>query len=390
MSEPKASTAHDGLVRVRSVGAGVQSTAMQLLSIEGILESDGFSIFSDTGWEHPEVYEHLEALERWTTRQGGPPIHRASRGNLRDDVLDPAVFATIPAWTRHGGVVDVPVAYGPCPTCDGFHLLSDDDDACADCGASGVVPVRWERRPSAATLGRIIRQCTPKYKVEPLEQKMRELLGARVWFEECRYCMGSGFRVAPWRSEKIEARCSICRGSGQRRRVGSIPPGIAVEQWIGFSTDEMERATTLGFPSWSTPRHPLLEIGWSRSRCIEWMDERGWKGVAKSACLGCPFHDDDTWLDIADRDPAVFAELVEYDRQIRHGDGLNAERFLHQSRLPLNEAVAQYRAIKADLGEQLYLMNEYRPKRKVRHCNPFGCRSEEMDDEVPVVVGRIA
>lgn len=376
------------LVRVISLGAGVQSTAMQLLAIEGeLVERVDFSIFSDTGWEHRDVYEHLDALTRWSDEQASLPIHRAKRGNIQDDVLDPTVFATIPAWTKTGGVVSVPVAYGPCPTCDGFRLVSDEEDGCADCMVTGVIPIRWEDRPSKSTLGRIIRQCTPKYKVEPLEQTMREVLGAKVWQELCRYCHGTGARVAPWRSVKIEGRCSICRGSGERRRVGSVPPGVAVEQWIGFSTDEYERATTLGFPSWSTPRHPLLDLGWSRADCIAWMAERGWKGVAKSACMGCPFHDDDTWLDIANRDPVVFAELVAYDRAIRHGDGLNAERFLHESRLPLDEAVAHYRTLKADLGDQLYLMEEYRPKRKVRHCNPFGCRAEEIDDDVPVTIG---
>lgn len=376
-----------------SCGAGVQSTTMDV----GATERDEFppadvAIFSDTGWEHPEVYDHLDALERYNAENGGPTIHRATRGNIAADVLNPDVFATIPAWTKQGGVISVEVEWTACPTCPGFRLRDeyDLDDGCPDCLNTGLVPTRWEDRPADATLGRIIRQCTPKYKVEPLEQKLRELVGAKVWTEECRFCGGVGRRVAPWRREKVEGLCSICRGSGERRRVGSVPDGTRVEQWIGFSTDEWERATTVGFPSWSTVRHPLLELGWSRQKCIEWMAERGWKGVAKSACLGCPFHDDDTWLDMADRDPVIFAELVEYDRQLRHGDGLDAERFLHERRLPLDEAVNAYRTLKADLGEQLYLMDEYRPKRRVRHCNPFGCRSEEIDDEVPVAIGRVA
>lgn len=375
------------IVRVISLGAGVQSTAMQLLTAEAdLVERVDFSIFSDTGWEHADVYSHLDALERWSMDQAGLPIHRASRGNLRDDVLNPDVFATIPAWTKSGGVVSVAVEWTPCTTCKGFRFLADAADGCVDCNATGAIPVRWEDRPAKHKMGRIIRQCTPKYKVEPLEQKLRELVGAKVWYEECRYCDGAGTRVAPWRRHKVEGRCSVCRGSGERRRVGPVPPGTVVEQWIGFSVDESERATALGFPTYSRPRHPLLEIGWTRQRCIEWMAERGWKGVAKSACLGCPFHDDDTWLDIADHDPDVFAELVEYDRAIRHGDGLDAERFLHESLLPLDEAVARYRSLKAENGDQIYLLEEFRQRRKVRHCNPFGCRAEEIDEDQSIGV----
>lgn len=383
------------VIRVGNCGAGVQSTTMQLLAVEGeLVEPLDFSIFADTGWEHRDVYEHLDALDRWSMEQAGIPIHRASRGNLRDDVLNPAVFATIPAWTKSGAVVSTPVAYGPCPTCDGFRLLSDPQDGCQDCNATGVVPVRWEDRPAKQTLGHIIRQCTPKYKIEPLEQKLRELLGATVWFEPCRYCASTGRRVAPWSALKIEAVCSICRGSGERRRVGSVPPGVQVEQWIGFSTDEYERATELGFPSYSKPRWPLLELRWSRQACIRWLADRGWKGVAKSACVGCPFHDEDTWLDIADNDPQTFSELVDYDKALRHGDGMQAERYLHEFRMPLDEAVDHWRRLKADRGEQLYLMEQFKPKRKVRHCNPFGCRAEEIDDDlengIPVLIGGAA
>lgn len=367
------------LVRSISLGAGVQSTTMQLATIEGLLPRADFSVFSDTGWEHPDVYAHLDVLERWSMEQAGIPVHRASRGNLRDDVLDPMVFATIPAWTKSGALEAVAVAWVCCPTCDGFRLLSDPEDACADCLGTGSIPIEWEDRPARSRIGHIVRQCTPKYKVEPLDQKIRQLVGAKVWLETCRYCSGEGERIPPWSRVKQTGRCSICRGSGQRRRVGSVPPGIRVEQWIGFSTDEYERATTIGFPSYSTPAWPLLyDLRWSRTDCILWMAERGWKGVQKSACMGCPFHDDDTWLDIADRDPAVFAELVDYDRLIRHGDGLREERFLHERRLPLDEAVAEYRTLRANSGEQLHISDEFKPPRRVRHCNPFGCRSEEL------------
>lgn len=323
------------MIRCLNLGAGNDSTALFLGSGEGVFDRVDFAIFSDTGWEPKRVYEHFEALQRVSERYG-IPIHLASRGRIQDDVLDRQVFATLPAWTK---------------------------------GADGK-------------RGRIIRQCTPKYKVEPIEQKLRELCGAKVYFEDCRYCDATGRRVAPWDEAAGEGPCSVCRGSGQRRRVGSVPPGTQVEQWIGFAADEFERATTVGFPSYVTPRFPLIEKGWTKSDARRYIAGLGWTGVSKSSCLGCPFHDEDTWLEIADDSPDEFAELVEFDRKYRAAPGMDAERFLHEWRMPLDHAVAQYRALKAEQGEQLVMFDEYRKKRKVRSCNPFGCRIEEITDDI--------
>lgn len=324
----------DGVWQIESMGAGVQSTCMALLSAKGILPKLDFAIFSDTGWEPQEVYDHLDDLTRYLAEYD-IPVHKASRGRIQDDVLDRRKFATLPAWTSGGG--------------------------------------------------RIKRQCTPKYKVEPLERKMRELLGAPVTMQPCKYCDATGQRVAPWDEDAGLGPCSVCGGTGQRRRVGPVPKGTRVEQWIGFSTDEYERATDLGFPSWSKPRYPLLDLGWSRTKCIEWMAEQGWSGVRKSSCLGCPFHDDETWLDIANDEPIVFSELVAFDAKFRLAPGLNEQRFLHERRLPLDQAVEKFRQFKVETGEQGVLWEEFKIKRKQRHCNPFGCRMVEMDDPVPVV-----
>lgn len=331
--------------RFLSLGAGVQSTTLALLTSDGILPRVDAAIFADTGWEPQEVYDHLDHLERYMMEKAGIPVIRAGRGRLQDDVLDRRKFATLPAWTKKA---------------DGSR-------------------------------GRILRQCTPKYKVEPIERVLRELLGAKVWTEPCRYCGASGQRVAPWDRDAGEGTCSVCGGTGIRNRVGSVPAGTEAEQWIGFSVDEWERATSVGFPKWAKPRHPLLELGWTRNDCIRWMADRGWSGVRKSACLGCPFHDDETWLEMADTEPTVFAELVEFDAAYRnHSPALEAEVFLHEARLPLDQAVAQYRALKEAQGEQLVMWDEFKAKRRIRSCNPFGCRSVEMDDPVPVMIGRSA
>jgi len=65
-------------LRVLSLGAGVQSTSLLLLTAEGRLPALDAAIFADTGWEPRGVYEHLDRLERELARRhtnpssGGP------------------------------------------------------------------------------------------------------------------------------------------------------------------------------------------------------------------------------------------------------------------------------------------------------------------------------
>jgi hypothetical protein len=117
-------------LRVISLGAGVQSTTLLLLANHGELPGGpvDYAIFADTGWEPPAVYEHLSRLEQVSEI----PIIRVSKGNLRDDALDPTRrFATMPVfvWNEHSGE------------------------------------------------GQVRRQCTHEYKITAINRKLRELLG---------------------------------------------------------------------------------------------------------------------------------------------------------------------------------------------------------------------
>lgn len=119
-------------LRLLSLGAGVQSTTLALLAVEGRLPSLDAAIFADTGWEPAAVYEHLGRLEAALT-EAGVPVHRVSSGNLRDDAINPGHrYASVP-----------------------YFVLNPD-------GSDGM--------------GR--RQCTSEYKLAPINRKVRELLGA--------------------------------------------------------------------------------------------------------------------------------------------------------------------------------------------------------------------
>lgn len=119
-------------LRILSLGAGVQSSALLILAARGDLPKLDAAIFSDTGWEPQAVYAHLDRLEEEVAKPAGIPIYRVRSGNIRADALNPeARFATIPLFVKN-----------------------------AD-GSQGLVR----------------RQCTSEYKLKPIKRKVRELLG---------------------------------------------------------------------------------------------------------------------------------------------------------------------------------------------------------------------
>lgn len=91
-------------LRVLSLGAGVQSSTVLLMSLAGELPPLDAAIFADTGWEPRAVYDHLDRLQA-AAEAAGLPVYRVSAGNIRDDTLaDPDEFVDVPAFTPDGGM----------------------------------------------------------------------------------------------------------------------------------------------------------------------------------------------------------------------------------------------------------------------------------------------
>jgi hypothetical protein len=85
-------------MHIISLGAGVQSTTMALLAIHGEIEPmPDCAIFADTGWEPKAVYRHLD----WLEGRLPFPVHRVTRGNLKED-LRRGGFAAVPFYTPGG------------------------------------------------------------------------------------------------------------------------------------------------------------------------------------------------------------------------------------------------------------------------------------------------
>lgn len=241
------------MLKVLSLGAGVQSSTVLLMSCAGELPRLDAAIFADTGWEPQAVYDYLEG------------------------VLMPAAEAAdikLVVTRKEGAITE---------RLDLLPLFLTNAD-----GSPGMVH----------------RQCTSRYKVEPVRWATRDLLGVS--------------------------------------RQGAIPAG-AVEQWFGISWDESHRMRDPDV-KFITNKYPLVELEMDRAACEAWLKRNGYPKAPKSACIGCPYRSDNQWLTIKS-DPGAWAEAVDADRSLRdgrlssqrRGGSLRGTAYLHSARIPLED-----------------------------------------------------
>src|SRR5438270_7909521 len=85
-------------------------------------------------------------------------------------------------------------------------------------------------------------------------------------------------------------------------------------------------------------RYPLVERRLTRRDCIEWLKGNSYPVPPKSACLGCPYHNDSLWREMKRDRPEEWNDTVTFDRAIRRGlPGVKGEAFVHRSLMPLDE-----------------------------------------------------
>jgi hypothetical protein len=112
---------------------------------------------------------------------------------------------------------------------------------------------------------------------------------------------------------------------------------------------------------------PLLHLGLRRSDCQSYLDANGWGDTPRSACIGCPFHDDGFWHRLKTNHPDEWADACAFDEAICHGSAranaaghrLRGTYYLHPSRVPLAQAVLRPSPRDADQPG----------------CSPFACPS---------------
>ena len=124
-----------------------------------------------------------------------------------------------------------------------------------------------------------------------------------------------------------------------------LPHDTNVEMWLGITMDEFIRMK----PShnwWITHRFPFIDdVPMTRQDCIDWFSKRyPDRNLGRSACVGCPFRDSSSWLDVKAAEPELFQEAVEIDESLRSdqhnaGQMFRKQAYLHQRRVPLAEAI---------------------------------------------------
>jgi hypothetical protein len=154
--------------------------------------------------------------------------------------------------------------------------------------------------------GLLGRRCTADFKVRVIERKARELAGI----------------------------------------TGKSVKDLRVVQWLGISTDEMQRMKNSIDP-WLQFRHPLIEdVRMSRQDCLEWMLSKGYPEPPRSSCVYCPFHSDMEWTRLKEEEPEEFERAAIFEEKLQAAvdqcTGTARPRgrpFLHRSWQPLREVI---------------------------------------------------
>jgi hypothetical protein len=121
------------------------------------------------------------------------------------------------------------------------------------------------------------------------------------------------------------------------KAVGRLPHGVHVQQWIGFTLDDMGR-TFCSDVQWITNVFPLITAKRMRRReCVRWLQEHGYPVPPKSSCVFCPFHRNTYWRDMRDHRPEEWQRAVAFETTLHTGKlpGVRGQVYLHRSMVPL-------------------------------------------------------
>lgn len=131
--------------------------------------------------------------------------------------------------------------------------------------------------------GPLTRQCTKHHKIMPVRRLTRQLLKER----DLALGIKNHFRKS------------------------------AVESWVGFSMDELQRAKGSDV-AYICQRWPLLERTMSRQDCERLLAGLGLPIPVKSACIGCPYRSALDWVEMAEQAPDEFEQACKFDEENRH------------------------------------------------------------------------
>lgn len=226
-----------------SLGWGVQSFTLAAMCALGELPRVDVAVHSDTTHERAATYAFAAQWTPWLEERGVRVMTVRNQARGKTDVVIGGNKTPLPAHTNHG-----------------------DKD------------------------GRISRQCTSDWKIQPI-----------------------------------------------RRYLQAHRQGRPVELWLGITTDEWHRAKDADV-QYITHRYPLLEMGMSRADCLTWLAAHDLPSPGKSSCVFCPFLNKRAWQQMKRDGGADWQHAVEVDAAMRDVRP-PGQLFVHPARVPLAEAV---------------------------------------------------
>lgn len=239
---------NESKLKIISLGWGVQSWVLVAMSALGELPKVDFAIHSDTTWERSATYEFARQWTPWLKRHGVNVVTVSDAGQSEKAST---TKTDIPAFTL--------------------------DDT--------------------GSRGQLRRQCTNRWKIQPMRRRISEELLAR----------------------------------GLNKDAG------IVEQWLGITLDEWHRAKDSDV-KYITHRFPLLDMKMTRADCAGWLQKHDLPMPIKSSCTFCPYHSRGAWEQLKRDGGADWAEAVEIDAKIRDVRP-PYPLFVHPARIPLEEAI---------------------------------------------------
>ena len=255
-------------LRILSLGAGVQSSTLAMLIEQGKVPMVDAAIFADVGAEPDNVIEWLQ----WLKTKVSYPIYVVQWRNLKEDLIN----------VTKGLEQRVPIP---------FFSLSDN-----------------------GKIGMNRRQCTADYKIKPVTQKIRSLLGLK---------------------------------KGERRKDGTV-----VELLMGISLDEVQRMKVNQL-NYIKNQYPLIDMRWNRQKCIDWFKENYKVTPPRSACTFCPFHNNKEWLRVK-QNKKEWDEVVKLEKSLTNNEqlkkiGYDDKIYFTNKGIPIDEVDFEEKTDQLDL-----------------------------------------
>ena len=283
--------------RILLLGGGIQSYSLIEMMLKGVIPPVDLAIFSDTGLEPWYVYSAIGIARQRLVSAGIPLVlahsHCYANAGFFETGIGITVECSMPLWVKNSG----------------------------------------KERP-----GRLRRQCTDRLKV------FNNNRSTKLWLIQ------NGIIPLPpgWQFKDGELyENGIAQDYSNWPRL-KIPEGQYVEMVYGISLDEQVRATSKRGEKWQEPDYPLVKMGITRNDCIKFLQDNNLFIPNKSACVICPYRNDEAWLSMQKDFPDEFERACKYDDLFRDKKWLESssqntyqkirgELYTHRSCLPLRQ-----------------------------------------------------